>query len=55
MISMQNAQPPAIGLDFGTTNSSMALATGDSRVQLASFPTRTVDTLSFRSVLYWNR
>ncbi len=52
MISMQNAQPPAIGLDFGTTNSSVALATGDSRVQLASFPTRTVDTLSFRSVLY---
>jgi hypothetical chaperone protein len=45
-------QPPAVGLDFGTTNSSMALATGDSRVQLVSFPTRSMETLSFRSVLY---
>jgi hypothetical chaperone protein len=52
MISMQKAQPPAIGLDFGTTNSSMALATDDSRVQLASFPSRSGETLSYRSVLY---
>jgi hypothetical chaperone protein len=45
-------QLPAVGIDFGTTNSSMALATGDSRVQLASFPTSGADTLSFRSLLY---
>jgi hypothetical chaperone protein len=30
----------------------MALATGDSQVRLASFPTRGGETLSFRSVLY---
>ena len=46
------SQPPAIGLDFGTTNSSLALATGDSRVQLASFQAGGGETLSFRSVLY---
>lgn len=45
-------QYPAVGIDFGTTNSSMALAMDDSQVQLVSFPTRGKDTLSFRSVLY---
>ncbi len=43
---------PAVGIDFGTTNSSMALVTQDARVQLASFPTSGADTLSYRSVLY---
>jgi hypothetical chaperone protein len=51
MRKMQD-QLPALGIDFGTTNSSMALATGDSQVQLSSFPTSGADTLSFRSVLY---
>jgi hypothetical chaperone protein len=42
---------PVVGIDFGTTNSSMALAT-DAGVQLASFPARGTHTFSFRSVLY---
>ena len=45
-------QLPAIGIDFGTTNSSLALATDDSQVQLASFPDGASDTFSFRSTLY---
>jgi hypothetical chaperone protein len=48
-------QRPAFGIDFGTTNSSMALARGNSQVQLASFPVRDVETSSFRSVLYLER
>jgi hypothetical chaperone protein len=43
---------PALGIDFGTTNSSMALAMSDSSVRLASFAVRGADTSSFRSVLY---
>ncbi len=43
---------PVVGIDFGTTNSSMALATEDAGVQLASFATRTGDTSSFRSIVY---
>ena len=42
----------AIGIDFGTTNSSIACATSDSQVQLASFPTEAGPTFSYRSVLY---
>ncbi|RZU41722.1 Hsp70 family protein [Edaphobacter modestus] len=45
-------QGPAIGIDFGTTNSSLAVITGESKVELASFPTSGGSTLSFRSVLY---
>lgn len=41
-----------IGIDFGTTNCSMALATSGSAVQLASFPSRDGSTFSYRSVLY---
>jgi hypothetical chaperone protein len=43
---------PSIGIDFGTTNSSIALATADGAVELVSFPTATGTTESFRSVLY---
>jgi hypothetical chaperone protein len=43
---------PSIGIDFGTTNSSVALAEGNSDVELVSFPTATGVTESFRSVLY---
>jgi hypothetical chaperone protein len=43
---------PSIGIDFGTTNSSIALARADGTVELVSFPTATVATESFRSVLY---
>jgi hypothetical chaperone protein len=40
-------QPLSIaGIDFGTTNSSVALVTGDARVELASFTFAGADTLS---------
>src|SRR5580698_6699162 len=42
----------SIGIDFGTTNSSVALAHGDGRVELAQFPALGRLTESFRSVLY---
>jgi hypothetical chaperone protein len=43
---------PSLGIDFGTTNSSIALARTNRTVELVSFPTATVTTESFRSVLY---
>ena len=43
---------PVLGIDFGTTNSSVALATDDATVQLASFSMFGENTFSFRSVLY---
>jgi hypothetical chaperone protein len=45
-------QVPAIGIDFGTTNSTVGRASGNAQVELVSFPTRAGDTFSFRSVLY---
>jgi hypothetical chaperone protein len=45
---------PAIGIDFGTTNSSVALASSGS-VELVRFPRRGGETESFRSVLYMER
>ena len=44
-----------IGIDFGTTNSSVALADGDSPVRLATFPSCGAETPSFRSVLYFEQ
>ena len=49
---MQHKQLPALGIDFGTTNSSMALSLGNAQMQLASFRTRNGETASSRSVLY---
>src|SRR5271170_3087946 len=46
------AQVSAIGIDFGTTNSTVARASGKSQVELVAFPTLTGETFSFRSVLY---
>src|SRR5271168_177506 len=43
---------PSLGIDFGTTNSSIALARANGAVELVSFPTATGTTESFRSVLY---
>jgi hypothetical chaperone protein len=43
------------GIDFGTTNSSIALVTGDSRVELAAFTFAGTETLSSRSVLYFEQ
>jgi hypothetical chaperone protein len=48
---MSHSQP-AIGIDFGTTNSSVALAHPSGHVELVSFPTAHAPTQSFRSVLY---
>src|ERR1700733_14296236 len=45
-------QVSAIGIDFGTTNSTVARASGKSQVELVAFPTRKGETFSFRSVLY---
>jgi hypothetical chaperone protein len=46
---------PAIGIDFGTTNSSVALASSSGQVDLVRFPRRGGETESFRSVLYMER
>jgi hypothetical chaperone protein len=43
---------PSIGIDFGTTNSSIALVRANGPIELVSFPTATGTTESFRSVLY---
>jgi hypothetical chaperone protein len=43
---------PYLGIDFGTTNSSIALAHADGRVEMVSFPAAAAATESFRSVLY---
>ena len=45
-------QLDAVGFDFGTTNSSVALLNGESGVQLASFPSLGTQVEAFRSVLY---
>jgi hypothetical chaperone protein len=45
---------PAIGIDFGTTNSSVALAK-DGAIELVRSPRRSGETESFRSVLYLER
>src|SRR3984885_10731436 len=45
---------PAIGIDFGTTNSSIALAK-DGAIELVRFARRGGETESFRSVLYLER
>jgi len=47
--------PSVIGIDFGTTNSSMALVGEDAQVRLASFRARGAETFSSRSVLYLER
>lgn len=43
------------GIDFGTTNSSVALVTDNSTVELASFTFAGSETLSSRSVLYFEQ
>jgi hypothetical chaperone protein len=45
----------AVGFDFGTTNSSVAIVNEDGKVQLASFPRVGAEMLPFRSVLYFEQ
>jgi hypothetical chaperone protein len=49
---LSNTTGLSIGIDFGTTNSSIALALPDGTVELVRFPTASGITESFRSVLY---
>jgi hypothetical chaperone protein len=42
----------SLGIDFGTTNSSIAFTCGSGEVELVSFPAGAATTESFRSVLY---
>ena len=55
MVGMQigKKQLDAVGIDFGTTNSSIALATEDAGVRYATFSSDGSELLSFRSVLYF--
>lgn len=46
---------PAVGLDFGTTNSSVAAIATDGSVRMARFPVGGSATASFRSLLYFDR
>jgi hypothetical chaperone protein len=46
---------PVVGIDFGTTNSSVALRLPDGSVRLAEFATANGGTRSSRSVLYLQR
>jgi len=45
----------AVGIDFGTTNSSVALAAENADLQLATFSFRGEPTESYRSVLYFEQ
>ena len=47
--------PPAIGLDFGTTNSAVAWAAPERAPVLARFASREGPLPTFRSVLYFER
>lgn len=51
----ERRQLDVVGIDFGTTNSSVALVTGGSTVRLASFSFGGAETPSFRSVLYFEQ
>ena len=44
---------PVIGLDFGTTNSAIAVADNDRQARLANFSDGAASTTSFRSILYF--
>jgi hypothetical chaperone protein len=50
-----HAKAIGIGLDFGTTNSSLAFAHSDGRRELVRFPTVKGFTESYRSLLYLER
>ena len=45
----------AVGVDFGTTNSAIAVSDGGVAPRLAAFPSRDGPTETFRSILYFER
>ena len=47
--------PPAVGLDFGTTNTALALARGKGETELALFDSAAGPTPAFRSLLHVGR
>lgn len=47
--------PPAVGLDFGTTNTAIAVARDGGETELALFDSATGPTSSFRSILHVGR
>jgi hypothetical chaperone protein len=49
-----NTVRTAVGLDFGTTNSAVAVAREDGSAVLATFPDGPARTSTFRSILYFN-
>src|SRR6201996_5440587 len=51
-MGQKQGRTPAIGIDFGTTNSTVARAIGQSQVELVAYPTPAGETFSYRSVLY---
>jgi hypothetical chaperone protein len=56
MTTLKTQHPmSAVGLDFGTTNSSVAFVGGDGQTRLASYPAAGGETPSFRSVLYFEQ
>jgi hypothetical chaperone protein len=52
---MSRSPHASVGIDFGTTNSSIALVTPDGQVQLARFSFMERPTDSYRSLLYFER
>ncbi|MGE3536166.1 MAG: hypothetical protein AB7N91_01870 [Candidatus Tectimicrobiota bacterium] len=53
MARQQERRRRAVGLDFGTTNSALAVAQADGRVQLATIREAEETHATFRSVLYF--
>src|SRR5688572_23631463 len=52
---MSAAQHPFVGIDFGTTNSSVAVVTPAGQIQVAQFPYLGQLTDAYRSLLYFER
>ena len=50
----QTSSRRALGIDFGTTNSALAMVNGDGTAQLAHFATEHGTTDTFRSILYFD-
>src|SRR5580658_8153107 len=51
-MTRKTGTPPSIGIDFGTTNSSVAFVRESGDAELATFPFMGVLTDSYRSLLY---